>query len=205
MPGVGCASHNGGMRSLRWAVVQAPFGPVSVGCSDLGVAGVRFGPPPAGAGHSAARAGDPAAEAGAPGAGAGDPVLAAAMDQVAGYFAGTRTAFDVPLDWTGCSGVRLAVLTLLAGSVPFGETISYGSLARRLAERDGRPDVGARAIGGFMGSNPLPLIVPCHRVVASDGLGGFSGGYGVELKRWLLTFEGALPAMLDFGAPLMPS
>jgi methylated-DNA-[protein]-cysteine S-methyltransferase len=186
------------MTSLRWAAVPTPIGPVSVGCSDLGVARVRFGPPPAGA---------PAGAAGgvAGAAGVGDHVLAAAGDQVAGYFAGTRTAFDLPLDWTGCSGSRLAVLTLLADSVPFGETIGYGVLSRRLAERDGRPEVGARAIGGFMGSNPIPLIVPCHRVVASDGLGGFSGGYGVELKRWLLTFEGALPAMLDFGAPLMPS
>jgi methylated-DNA-[protein]-cysteine S-methyltransferase len=52
-----------------------------------------------------------------------------------------------------------------------------------------------------MGSNPVPVIVPCHRVVAADGLGGYSGGSGPEVKRWLLTFEGALPAMLDFGAP----
>jgi methylated-DNA-[protein]-cysteine S-methyltransferase len=176
------------MTTLRWAAVQTSIGPVSLGCSDIGVARVNFGPPPAGATD-----------------GVGDSVLAEARDQVAAYFAGTRTDFGVPLDWTGCSGSRLAILTLLASSVSFGETVTYGALSRRLAERDGRPDVGARAIGGFMGSNPIPLIVPCHRVVASDGLGGFSGGYGVELKRWLLTFEGAMPAMLDFGAPLMPS
>jgi methylated-DNA-[protein]-cysteine S-methyltransferase len=121
---------------------------------------------------------------------------------VAGYFAGTRTAFGLPLDWRDCSGSRVAVLTLLAETVPFGQTVSYGTLSRRLAERDGRPELGARAIGAIMASNPIPLIVPCHRVVAADGLGGFSGGCGIELKRWLLTFEGALPAMLDFGSPV---
>ena len=96
---------------------------------------------------------------------------------------------------------RREVLCLLAGTVRYGETISYGSLARRLALRDGRPEIGARAIGSIMGSNPVPVIVPCHRVVAASGLGGFSGGSGPELKRWLLTMEGALPAMLDFGEP----
>jgi methylated-DNA-[protein]-cysteine S-methyltransferase len=97
------------------------------------------------------------------------------------------------------------VLSLLAETVEFGQTVTYGLLGRRLSLRDGRPDIGARAIGSIMGSNPIPLIVPCHRVVAADGLGGFSGGCGIELKRWLLTFEGALPEMLDFGAPAVAS
>lgn len=182
------------MTSLRWATVQAPFGPVSVGCSDLGVAETRFGPAPAGAAGGAAGDQDPAGG-----------LLAAARDQVGGYFRGVRTAFDLPLDWGKCSGAQLAVLALLAESVPYGETVSYGELADRLARHDGRPSIGPRAIGTIMGSNPIPLIVPCHRVVAADGLGGFSGGCGIELKRWLLTFEGALPAMLDFGAPVLPA
>jgi methylated-DNA-[protein]-cysteine S-methyltransferase len=179
------------MTSLRWATVEAPFGPVAVGCSDLGVAQTRFGPPPRGA--AASQAQDQP-----------DGLLAAARDQVAGYFRGTCTAFDLPLDWGTCSGPQRAVLSLLAESVPYGQTVSYGDLAARLARRDGRPSIGARAIGTIMGSNPIPLIVPCHRVVAADGLGGFSGGCGIELKRWLLTFEGVLPAMLDFGAPVLP-
>ncbi|HEY3952287.1 MAG TPA: methylated-DNA--[protein]-cysteine S-methyltransferase [Streptosporangiaceae bacterium] len=192
------------MTSLRWATVEAPFGPVSVGCSDLGVAETRFGPAPAGAaGHAASATGNAASAAG-PADPAGG-LLAAARDQVAGYFRGTRRAFDLPLDWGKCSGAQLAVLALLAESVRYGETVSYGDLAGRLAQRDGRPSIGARAIGTIMGSNPIPLIVPCHRVVAADGLGGFSGGCGPELKRWLLAFEGALPAMLDFGAPVLPS
>jgi methylated-DNA-[protein]-cysteine S-methyltransferase len=162
-------------------------GRVSVGCSDVGVARVRFGPPPAGA--------DP----GFPGV-SGD-LLAAARDQLSEYFGRTRRVFDLPFDWGLASRARREVLCLLAETVRYGETITYGSLAHRLARRGRCPELGARAIGSIMGSNPIPVIVPCHRVVAAGGLGGFSGGSGPELKRWLLTFEGALPAMLDFGEP----
>ena len=190
---VGPAGHNGWMTSLRWVTVEAPFGPVSVGCSGMGVAQTRFGPAPASAGTG--RRADRAP----------DGVLAAARDQLDGYFRGTCTVFDLPLDWGKCPDAQRAALSLLAESVPYGQTVSYGELASRLARRAGRPSIGARAIGTIMGSNPIPLIVPCHRVVAADGLGGFSGGCGIELKRWLLTFEGALPAMLDFGAPVLPA
>jgi methylated-DNA-[protein]-cysteine S-methyltransferase len=176
------------MTSLGWAAIETPIGAVSVECTDVGVVQTRFGPPPAG-GVVPERP---------------DGELAAARDQIAEYFAQRRTAFGLPLDWAGCSGAQQAVLSLLAETVGYGQTVSYGSLAHRLTLRDGRPDIGARAIGAIMGSNPIPLIVPCHRVVAADGLGGFSGGCGIELKRWLLTFEGALPAMLDFGAPALP-
>lgn len=185
---VGPAGHNGEMISLGWATIEAPIGPVSVWCSELGVAQTRFGRAPA-----RAAAPDP------PGG-----LLAAARDQIAEYFRGTRTAFDLPLDWGHCSEPQRAVLSLLAETVPFGQKVTYGELGHRLSLRDGRPGVGARAIGSIMGSNPIPLIVPCHRVVAADSLGGFSGGCGIELKRWLLTFEGALPAMLDFGEPALP-
>jgi methylated-DNA-[protein]-cysteine S-methyltransferase len=175
--------------TVSWARVDTDVGPVSVGCTEVGVAEVRFGPVPAQAP-----------------AGPDAPWAATAREQISEYFAGDRTAFELPLDWRDCSGSRLAVLTLLAETVGFGETVSYGALSQRLAERDGRPELGARAIGAIMGSNPIPLIVPCHRVVAADGLGGFSGGCGIELKRWLLTFEGALPAMLelDFGSLTSP-
>jgi methylated-DNA-[protein]-cysteine S-methyltransferase len=192
---VGTAGHNGTVTALDWASIEAPaeapVGQVSVGCSDLGIAEVRFGPPPAGATVTV------------PGPGSG--LLAAAHAQVTGYLHRTRTVFDVPLDWRSCSSAQHAVLSLLAETVEFGQTVTYGLLGRRLSLRDGRPDIGARAIGSIMGSNPIPLIVPCHRVVAADGLGGFSGGCGIELKRWLLTFEGALPEMLDFGAPAVAS
>ena len=126
-------------------------------------------------------------------------LAAVAHTQLAGYFSGARRDFSLPIDWSGCTSAQRRVLALLAESVGYGETISYGALARRLALREGAAPIPARAIGGIMASNPIPVVVPCHRVVAADGLGGFSGGTGVEFKRWLLTFEGALPDMLDFG------
>jgi methylated-DNA-[protein]-cysteine S-methyltransferase len=175
------------VRKLDWASIQIPVGQVSVGCSAAGVAKVRFGPPPAGAEPG------PAEVSGG--------LLAVARDQLSAYFGGTRRAFDLPLDWGSVAGARREVLCLLAETVGYGETTTYGSLARRLALRGGHAQIDARDVGGILASNPIPVIVPCHRVVAADGLGGFSGGSGPELKRWLLTFEGALPPMLDFGEP----
>jgi methylated-DNA-[protein]-cysteine S-methyltransferase len=82
-------------------------------------------------------------------------------------------------------------LETLSAVAPYGVTVTYGELGR-LAGVDDPRDVGV-----MMATNPLPLIVPCHRVVAADGLGGYGGG--LELKRRLLELEGALPARLDFG------
>ncbi len=90
---------------------------------------------------------------------------------------------------------------MLAGSVGFGETITYGALANRAGLPVGNAHAGvvpARAVGKIMGSNPIPVVVPCHRVVASDGLGGYSGGAGIEVKRWLLILEGSMPPTLDW-------
>jgi len=99
------------------------------------------------------------------------------------YFHGERRHFTVPVDLSLVSGFRREVLEILRG-VPFGVVISYGELARRA----GRP-LAARAVGGAMRSNPIPLLVPCHRVGASDGsLGGFSGG--LDVKRKLHEIEG---------------
>ena len=74
---------------------------------------------------------------------------------------------------------------MLYSTVPYGRVVTYGELASRTG-------IPARGIGSIMGSNPIPIVVPCHRVVAGDGLGGFSGGTGVESKRRLLTLEGYL-------------
>ncbi|GAA0354303.1 methylated-DNA--[protein]-cysteine S-methyltransferase [Actinoallomurus spadix] len=114
-------------------------------------------------------------------------------EQLSGYFAGGLRAFDLPIDWHRTSGAQREVLEKLYAGVPYGETVTYG----RLADLSGT-GVPARAIGSIMGSNPIPIVVPCHRIVASDGLGGYSGGSGVEVKRWLLTMEGAIPATLDW-------
>ena len=86
---------------------------------------------------------------------------------------------------------------MLAGSVGYGETVTYAELAARAGLAADGPVPPARVAGQVMASNPCPVIVPCHRVVAGNGLGGFSGGTGIEVKRWLLIFEGALPPTLD--------
>lgn len=127
-------------------------------------------------------------------ASAGD--AAAAAEQVRDYFAGRLRDFDLPVDLDDVEGSSRTVLLTLWETVGYGETITYGALA----ERSGT-GVPARAIGSIMGSNPVPLVIPCHRVVAHDGLGGYSGGEegrGLETKRWLLEHEGALPPMLPF-------
>ena len=174
--------------ALSWATLSSPVGPLAVGCSPAGVARVDFRTP-----------GGPGRGVHEPGASqAGTGLLGAARDQLAEYFAGQRRVFDLPLDWSRCSRAQHQVLSVLYDSVGYGETLTYGDLAQRAVAGPDGISLPARAIGRIMGSNPLPLIVPCHRVVAGNGLGGYSGGTGIEIKRWLLIFEGALPATMDW-------
>jgi methylated-DNA-[protein]-cysteine S-methyltransferase len=103
------------------------------------------------------------------------------------YFAGRRTAFDVEVDLhaTDLSDFQRHALATLRAEVPYGETVTYGELAE-LAGRAG----AARAVGTAMSRNPVPFLVPCHRVVAAGGIGGYGGGpQGVALKRALLDLE----------------
>ena len=174
------------MTDLAWATLSSPVGPLAVACSPAGLARVSF---------RATRR--PAPRAGHPDP-ARDRLLATARDQLAEYFAGQRQVFDVPVDWSGTSVAQRQVLDVLLHSVGFGETVTYGQLAQRAVAGPDGISLPARVIGGIMGSNPIPVIVPCHRVVAGNGLGGYSGGTGIEVKRWLLIFEGALPATLDW-------
>ena len=111
------------------------------------------------------------------------PVLAAATAQLAEYFAGRRQEFDIPLDLTGTEFQRAAWSAL--ASVPFGETRSY----RQQAEAIGRPKA-VRAVGAANGKNPVPIVLPCHRIVGSDGsLTGYGGG--LPIKEFLLNHEQA--------------
>ena len=117
--------------------------------------------------------------------------------QLAEYFAATRIEFDLPLDPDGTDFQKRAWKALR--DIPYGETVSYGEQARRLG------DIGlARAVGAANGRNPISIIVPCHRVVGSDGsLTGFAAG--LDAKRYLLTLEGAAvvrPKRLDIAATL---
>lgn len=122
-----------------------------------------------------------------------DETLQQVIGQLREYFAGQRRDFDVPLDLPPMEPATAAVLGAMR-TIGYGETVTYGELATRSGT--GLP---ARAIGSIMGANPVPIVIPCHRVVAADGLGGYSGGdRGHELatKRWLLELEGALPPAL---------
>ncbi len=112
------------------------------------------------------------------------PLLDAAAAQIGAYFAKTRRAFDLPLDPQGSAFQKSAWARLC--QIPWGETLTYGEMAAAVGG-------SARAIGTVMGANPIPIIIPCHRVVAAAGrLGGYSGGRGPATKLHLLRHEGAL-------------
>lgn len=109
------------------------------------------------------------------------PLLRHARDQLQDWFDGRRRSFDLPLAAAGTAFQQRVWASLLA--VPFGETLSYGHLAAQLG-------TGPRAIGQAVGANPIPILIPCHRVLAARGaIGGYSGHEGVTTKRFLLDHE----------------
>ncbi|EGX60789.1 methylated-DNA-[protein]-cysteine S-methyltransferase [Streptomyces zinciresistens K42] len=171
-----------------WAVVGSGIGPLLLAATPTGLVGVVF--------HATEEVRDKALARLASRWGAepveapGSPLLAEAARQLEEYFAGARRAFGLPLDWSLVSGFNREVLRELATGVPYGSVVGYGDLAGRV----GQPGA-AQAVGTAMGANPLPVVVPCHRVVESDGgIGGFGGG--LETKRKLLALEGVLPEPL---------
>jgi len=110
------------------------------------------------------------------------PLLLKARDQLEEYFDGKRTGFDLPLAPHGTAFQQKVWAAL--SRIPFGQTKSYGELARELG-------TAARALGGACGRNPIPVIIPCHRVLGANGaMGGYSGIDGVETKEFLLRHEG---------------
>ena len=183
------------MEPLSWVTVPTPLptGPMRLAVTPTGVAAAWY-------------AGDPAA---GPGAGAPECTERRVVDAVTGrldeYFAGRRRALELPIDWRFATGPHRVVLERLLTDVGYGRTVTYGELAARsgVFEDVAEPGLAARTVGQMMGANPLALLVPCHRVVAADGLGGFGGGpQGLETKRWLLTLEGVLPPTLDWDGPV---
>ena len=123
--------------------------------------------------------------------------LPATVAQLDAYFAGTLTCFDLPLA-PGGTPFQQQVWQALQ-TIPFGITWSYGQLARVI----GRPKA-SRAVGAANGANPLPIIIPCHRVIGASGsLTGFGGG--LTTKHWLLEFEGALSDAGGAQLPLFPA
>ena len=149
------------------AVVPSPIGPLTAVREDGVLVGLTMGPPEP---SDTARLGP-----------RDDAALADVRHQLTQYFAGQRTAFDLPFRASG-NPLQLAVWRLIS-AIPYGATRSYGDLARDLGDR-----TLAQAVGTACGRNPLPVVVPCHRVVGADGsLVGFGGG--LPRKRFLLDLE----------------
>lgn len=199
-------------RAWCWGVLDSPIGPLLLAATDQGLAQVVFHADEATAAEAVSRltarlgtapepapasaAGSPAADSpvGPPAGGGGTPPclthLDSAVRQLERYFTGALREFTVPLDWSLITGFNRRVLRELAEHVPYGTVVGYGDLADRVGDPG-----AARAVGVAMGSNPLPVVVPCHRVVESGGgIGGFGGG--LETKRTLLALEGILPQPL---------
>ena len=153
------------LRRAAWDVCESPLGPFTLLASDRGLAGVAF---PGRAGPLDERDRDPVA-------------LAAAAEQLEAYLTGERRGFDLPLDLHGTPFQQRVWAELRR--IPYGETLSYTTLA----ERVGRPDI-VRAVAAAVGRTPVPIVVPCHRVVGADGsLTGYGGGLG--RTRALLDLE----------------
>ncbi|MFJ7491292.1 methylated-DNA--[protein]-cysteine S-methyltransferase [Streptomyces sp. NPDC097727] len=173
---------------VEWAVVESDIGPLLLAATDAGLVSVVFHARPEvrekAVGQLRSRLGAEPVE------NPGSARIAEPIRQLAAYFAGSLREFSLDLDWSLTSGFNRQVLRELAAGVPYGAVVGYGDLA----ERVGQP-TAAQAVGAAMGSNPLPVVVACHRVVESDGgLGGFGGG--LEIKRKLLALEGVLPQPL---------
>jgi methylated-DNA-[protein]-cysteine S-methyltransferase len=151
---------------MATAILDSPIGPLGLVASDTGLRALLFD------GHRVS----PVERS---------PILDEAARQLDAYFDGELEAFDLPLELHGTDFQRRCWLALT--SIPIGQTVSYGEQARRLGFG---PDA-ARAVGAANGRNPIPIVLPCHRVIGADGsLTGFGGG--LHLKRFLLEHEGAL-------------
>ncbi len=184
------------MSSLLLGSVATPLGEVFVLVRGGRIVSVRFGEPPGEPVAPLARP-RPTAPAGAGPSASGDALRASALRQIAEYFAGRRRAFDLELDLSELSPFQRRVLEAVQ-AIPWGRVLTYGEVA----EAVGMPRA-ARAVGGVMSGNPLPLLVPCHRVVASgERLGGF--GANLSAKAHLLALEGIrVQGPLEFDARLV--
>jgi methylated-DNA-[protein]-cysteine S-methyltransferase len=166
-----------GLVDVAWAVEDTPVGPLTLAATASGVVRISFGDDESALDELAATVSPRLVRL--------PRRLDALRRELDEYFAGRRRHFDVDLDRRLSRGYRLAVLEELS-QVPFGETVSY----KDLAQRTGHPKA-SRAVGTAMATNPIPIVVPCHRVLRTGGaLGGYGGG--LDTKVWLLRHEGAL-------------
>lgn len=164
--------------AIRWHGFETPFGPTFVAASDDGLVRVTWGARSAERFEAEMRNRYPARPL------VHDPeAMAEAERELREYFAGKRSRFELPVDLSALTRFQRAVLEETS-ALGFGQVVPYAELARRI----GRPKA-ARAVGNALGSNPVAIVVPCHRVVRSDGtLGGYGGG--IHFKERLLEIEG---------------
>jgi methylated-DNA-[protein]-cysteine S-methyltransferase len=168
-----------GLADVSYASLDSPFGKLTVAVTERGLVRLAFPEEDLDAvlERLAARISPRVVEAPA----APDPV----RRELEEYFAGRRRHFELALDWTLAGPFARRVLRA-AGEIPYGGVLSY----TQVAAEAGSPR-GSRAAGNALGSNPIPIVVPCHRVLRNGGaLGGYAGG--LERKRWLLELEGAM-------------
>jgi methylated-DNA-[protein]-cysteine S-methyltransferase len=181
------------MTTRTWTEIESPVGPLRLVAEDAALVAVDFlGEMPDGPGEAASvRLHRTRGRAEPDGSARDDSaeVLVRAAGQLAAYFAGERETFDLPLDLRGTPFQQQVWAELRR--IPYGTTATYGEIAARL----GRTGHGARAVGVANGRNPIPVIVPCHRVVGASGaMTGYGGG--MDRKRTLLDLEGALALRL---------
>jgi len=158
--------------------MNSPLGQLFVAVSQQGLCAVEFGKTESEFLARLRRQATPAKT---------DNATAKALAQLREYFSGRRHSFNLALDLSSLTPFQREVLAVTS-RIPWGEVWSY----RRVAEEMGRPK-SSRPVGQALGRNPIPIVIPCHRVIASDGgPGGYSGGTGLASKRWLLRHEGAL-------------
>lgn len=163
-------------RHLAWAALDSPLGRLLAAVGEDGL--LRIGLPAEDPDDVLAELPRDAVES--------PRRLAHVRRELDGYFAGRRSEFTLALDLSPARGFRLDVLRAMS-QIPYGETVTYAQLAARA----GRPRA-PRAAGHACATNPIPIVVPCHRVVGSDGsLRGYTGG--VHHKEFLLRLEGAMP------------
>ena len=167
-----------GLVEVGWVVEDTPIGPLMLAATPAGVVRIEFG-------HEE-RVLDELASEVSPRVVRLPGRLDEVRRELEEYFARRRRRFDVPVDRRLSRGYRRTVLEALSREVPYGQTVSY----KELAERTGNPKA-SRAVGSAMATNPIPIVVPCHRVLRTGGaLGGYGGG--IDTKVWLLRHEGAL-------------
>jgi methylated-DNA-[protein]-cysteine S-methyltransferase len=166
-----------GLVDVAWTVTDSPIGPLLLAATEAGLVRIGFG-------HED-RVLDDLAHSISPRVVALPARLDPVRRELDEYFEGRRHAFDLPIDWRLSHGFRRTVLEHLYADVPFGVTVSYRDLA--VASGNER---ASRAVGTAMATNPIPIIVPCHRVLRTGGaLGGYGGG--LDAKRLLLALEGS--------------